>query len=113
MVRPMTIILAAVTLVHLAAGLGCLGAGIRLLSPGERALWRYKPALLIAQLLCWVYPVLGFVCASWAWRAFEAGQPHALPLMLAPVGWLFVMGLVFAIVDFAEDGIIGNARLRK
>jgi hypothetical protein len=32
--------------------------------------------------------------------------------MLAPILWLFVMGLVFAIVDFAEDGIIGNARMR-
>ena len=36
----------------------------------------------------------------------------ALPLMLAPILWLLVMGLVFAIVDFAEDGILGNARVR-
>ena len=50
--------------------------------------------------------------ASWAWRAFEAGQAHSIPIMLAPIGWLLVMGLVFAIVDFAEDGIIGNARTR-
>jgi hypothetical protein len=109
---PMTIILAAFTLFHLAAGMGCLAAGLRLVSADERAHWRSKPALLVAQLLCWVHPVLAFVAASWAWRAFDAGQAHALPLMLAPIGWLLVMGLVFAIVDFAEDGIIGNARTR-
>ena len=109
----MTLILTAFTLFHLAAGLGCLGAGLRLLSREERAHWRSKPALLVAQALCWVYPVLAFACAGWAWRAFTAGQPHALPLVLAPIAWLLLMGLIFAIVDFAEDGIIGNARTRE
>lgn len=108
----MTLILAAFTLFHLVAGLGALGAGLRLLSREERAHWRSKSALLVAQLLCWVYPVLAFVCASWAWRAWDSGQPHDLPLMLAPFLWLLAMGLVFAIVDFAEDGVIGNARTR-
>ncbi|HJS79850.1 MAG TPA: hypothetical protein VJ748_04455 [Vitreimonas sp.] len=108
----MNIILAAFSLFHLAAALGALGAGLRLVAPEERAMWRSKAALLVAQLLCWVYPVLAFVCASWAWRAFARGDGLALPLMLAPILWLFVMGLVFAIVDFAEDGIIGNARMR-
>lgn len=107
---PMNIILAAFTLFHVAVGLGTLEAGLRLLTAQERAHWRSKAALLVAQLLCWVYPLLAVVCASWAWRVFATGQAHALPLMLAPVLWLLVMGLVFAIVDFAEDGIIGNAR---
>jgi hypothetical protein len=108
----MTIILAALTLFHVAVGLGTLEAGLRLLTTEERAHWRSKAALLVAQLLCWAYPLLAVVCASWAWRVFGAGQAHALPLMLAPVLWLLVMGLVFALVDFAEDGIIGNARTR-
>ena len=30
--------------------------------------------------------------------------------MFAPILWLVMMGLVFAIVDFAEDGVLGNAR---
>jgi len=110
----MNIILAALTLFHLAAGLGALGAGLRLLAPAERALWQSKRALLVAQVLCWVYPALAFVCASWAWRVFTSEAAHnALPLMLAPTGWLIVMGLVFAIVDFAEDGILGNTRMRE
>jgi hypothetical protein len=33
-----------------------------------------------------------------------------VPIILAPIAWLMVLGLVFAIVDFAEDGIHGNAR---
>ncbi len=108
----MNIILIAFTLFHLAAGLGALGAGLRLLQRDERAHWRSKSALLVTQLMCWVYPVLAFVCVSWAWRDYAAGPMYALPLMIAPLLWLVVMGLVFAIVDFAGDGIIGNARTR-
>jgi hypothetical protein len=106
----MTIILWAMTLFHVAAGLGGLSAGLRLVSAEERAHWRSKSALLVAQLLCWIYPALAFVSVSWAWRVHAAGEAHAFPLMLLPIAWLFVMGLVFAVVDFAEDGILGNAR---
>ncbi len=108
----MTTILAAFTLFHLAAGLGAVGVGLRLVSAGERTLWRSKAALLVAQLLCWTYPVLAFAGASGAWRIFRAEGAYVLPLMLAPLLWLLVMGLVFALVDFAEDGVIGNARRR-
>lgn len=109
----MTIILAAFTLFHLGAGLGALSAGMRLLSPEERSHWREKSPLLVAQALCFVYPALALLCASASWRAHAVGAAHALPLMLAPIAWLLVMGLVFAIADFAEDGIIGNARTRE
>jgi hypothetical protein len=33
-------------------------------------------------------------------------------MLLAPILWLLLMGLLFAIVDFAEDGVLGNARTR-
>lgn len=108
----MNTILAAFTLFHLAAGIGALGAGFRLAAPRERARWRSKPALVVAQLLCWVYPVLAFVFTSWAWRAFREESAHVMPLIIAPLLWLVLMGLVFAIVDFVEDGVIGNARTR-
>lgn len=106
----MLVLLSAFTLFHFVVGTASLGLGMRLLDPGERAHWRYKPALWIAEIMCWVYPVLAFGCSSFAWRGFLGGQPHAFPLILAPFAWLIVMGLVFAIVDFAEDGILGNAR---
>lgn len=109
----MVVLLTAFTLFHLVVGTASVGLAMRLIGPEERALWRSKRALFVAELMCWVYPVAAFVCASVAWRAFEAGERHAFPIVLAPFLWLIVMGLVFAIVDFAEDGILGNARSRS
>jgi hypothetical protein len=106
----MTVILGAFSLFHLVVGIASLGLAMRLLSSEERARWRSTQARFVAEALCWVYPVLAFVCASLAWRNAEAA--HALPLMLAPILWLVLMGLVFAIVDFVEDGVLGNARMR-
>lgn len=108
----MLILMAAFSLFHLLVGMASLGLAMRLLTPGERAHWRSKPALLVAELMCWIYPVIGFAAATTAWRAFNAGAHTGFPLMLAPLLWLLVMGLVFAIVDFAEDGVLGNARAR-
>ena len=108
----MIVILAAVSLFHLIAGTGSLGLAVRLLAPEERKHWRSKPNLVVAELTCWLYPVIAFTCAIFAWRAFTAGRPHALALLSAPVLWFVVMGLIFALVDYAEDGILGNARTR-
>jgi hypothetical protein len=45
-----------------------------------------------------------------AWNAYDAAHPFALTMMIAPIAWLVIMGIAFAIVDFAEDGVLGNAR---
>lgn len=108
----MIVVLAVFSLFHVCVGAASLGLAIRLLSQEERAHWRSKSALFVAEVLCWVYPVLALAAVGFAWRAFLDGAAHAMPLMLAPIGWLIVMGLVFAIVDFAEDGVLGNARSR-
>lgn len=108
----MIVILAAFSLFHLIAGTASLSLAVRLLAPEERAHWRSKPNLFVAEATCWLYPLIAFVCAIFAWRAFGAGQAHALALLSAPFLWFVVMGLVFAIVDYAEDGILGNARTR-
>ncbi|MEZ6024152.1 MAG: hypothetical protein R3C16_12235 [Hyphomonadaceae bacterium] len=97
---------------HLVVGVASLTMAVRLLTPDERAHWRSPAALLVAEFLCWIYPIAAFVAARSAWRAFDAAQPHALPMLLAPILWLIVMGIVFASVDFAEDGVLGNARQR-
>lgn len=109
----MLVLLFVFTGFHLVVGTASVGLAMRLLTPDERAHWRSKRALTIAEIMCWVYPLLAFACASFAWRGYHDGQDTAFPLLLAPILWLLVMGLVFAIVDFAEDGILGNARSRE
>jgi len=108
----MLLILWAFTLFHVAVGLASLAAAVRLLTPGERALWRSPLALLVAELLCWVYPIAAFIGVRSAWAADAAGHPLALAMLFAPILWLVLMGLMFAIVDFLDDGVIGNARAR-
>lgn len=98
------------SLFHLVVGTASLALAVRFWTPEERDLWRSKSALLVAELLCWVYPIAAFACAKVAWTAYNAGASHAFPIIVMPIGWLVVMGLVFAIVDFAEDGVLGNAR---
>jgi len=106
----MTVILWAFTLFHLVVGVASLAAAVRLLTPVERSHWRSPVALLVAELLCWIYPIAAFVSVKSAWSASAVGHPFALAMVLAPIAWLLVMGLAFAIVDFVEDGVLGNAR---
>lgn len=106
----MIVVLSAFSLFHLVVGLASLGLGMRLVADNERARWRSRLALLVAELLCWVYPIFALVCTSFAWRAFWQGQHNAIPLVIAPILWLIAMGILFAIVDFVEDGVLGNTR---
>lgn len=106
----MLVILWAFTLFHVAVGTACLLMAVRLLTAQERELWRSPAALLVAELMCWIYPIAAFIAARSAWSAFNVGHHHAIPMLLAPILWLVLMGLVFAIVDFVEDGVLGNTR---
>jgi hypothetical protein len=106
----MIVILWAFTLFHLAVGLASLGMAVGLLTPAERAHWRSPLALLVAEFLCWIYPIFAFVAVKSAWAAYATGHHHAVPMLLSPILWLVLMGALFAIVDFVEDGVLGNAR---
>jgi hypothetical protein len=107
----MIVVLWAFTLFHLFTGLASLGLALRLWTPRERAHWRSSLALLAAEFLCWIYPIVALASAKSAWAAYAAGHHLAMPILLAPIGWLLFMGAIFALVDFAEDGILGNARV--
>jgi hypothetical protein len=72
----------------------------------------------IAILVAWTLPVLCVAGTAIAWR-WLGGDYHAwsAPIILAPVAWLVIWGVLFAIVDFAEDGELdfgrGPRRTRK
>ena len=106
----MEVILWAFTLFHLFVGLASLALALRLLAPQERALWRSPVALLVAEFLCWIYPIAAYVGVKSAWNAYAADHHLAMPMLLAPILWLVLMGTLFAIVDFVEDGVLGNTR---
>jgi hypothetical protein len=109
----MTVILWAFTAFHVCVGVASLGLAVRLLTPEERELWRSPVALLVAELLCWIYPVAAFVGVKSAWSAFAADHHLAMPFLVAPILWLVFMGVLYAVIDFAEDGVLGNARAQE
>jgi hypothetical protein len=98
------------TLFHLFAGLASLAMAIRLWLPEERAHWRSRLALMAAELMYWVFPVVALASMKSAWDAFARADHLALPILLSPLAWLLFMGVVFALTDFLEDGVLGNAR---
>lgn len=106
----MTVLLIAFTLFNLFAGAGALGHGVRLLAKEEQAAWRSKTLLFLAALLSWSFPLAAAGFTLVAWDHHRAGALDAVPLILAPLAWLVLLGAVFVAVDFADDGIIGNAR---
>jgi hypothetical protein len=108
----MIVVLLAFTAFHVCVGAASLITAVRLLTPQERTHWRSPLALLVAEFLVWIYPVAAFVSVKSAWDAYANGHHLAMPILLAPIAWLILMGLLFAIVDFAEDGVLGNARAR-
>jgi hypothetical protein len=103
-------LLIAFSLFNLFAGIGALGHGVRLLAKEEQAAWRSKTLLLLAALLSWSFPLAAAGFTVLAWDHYQAGAHDAVPLILAPLAWLVLLGVVFVAVDFADDGIIGNAR---
>jgi hypothetical protein len=106
----MTILLWAFTAFNLFAGLAGFAQGVRLMGAQERARWRSKRLLMLAAFVSWSIAPAAIAATGTAWMRYGEGRHDAVPIILAPIAWLMVLGLVFAIVDFAEDGILGNAR---
>jgi hypothetical protein len=100
----MLALLYAFSFFNLFAAAGCLGHGVRLLSSEERAEWRSKRLLAIAAFLFWTFPLAALGASVLAWQRYHAGQPDGALIVLAPLGWLILLGIVFAVVNVAEDG---------
>lgn len=97
-------LLVGFTLFNLFVAAACLGHGVRMLKREERAVWRSKTLLVIAVVLSWTFPLAALAGAYFGWVHYQAGQMDAVPIVLLPIAWLILLGIIFAIVDFAEDG---------
>ena len=106
----MLTLLIAFSLFNLFASAGALGHAVRLLEREERRLWRSRTLLALAALLSWTFPLAALAATGFAWTRYLAGDLATAPIIMAPVAWLLLLGGVFAAVDFADDGVIGNAR---
>ncbi|MGE3303378.1 MAG: hypothetical protein AB7M12_09720 [Hyphomonadaceae bacterium] len=109
----MAIFLSAFTLFNLFAGLAACAVGARLLTGEERARWASRRLYAIALALCWGVGFTALTGTAAAWLLVEHGWDQGAPLVLAPIAWLLLTGVIFAIVDFAEDGVFDFGRGAK
>jgi hypothetical protein len=98
----MDIFLWCLTGFNLVAGAAALVRGLRLWSPTAREAWQSTRLYYLAIWIACSMPVVAGAFTVLAWWAPTAAA--AAPLILAPIAWLMVMGLIFAVIDFAEDG---------
>jgi len=106
----MLVLLWAFTAFNIVVAIASLGQAARLMTREERAHWRSKTLLTFAALLSWSFPIAAVAGVWFGWSHYNAGQLDAVPIVLAPIAWLIAMGVLFAVVDFVEDGVLGNAR---
>lgn len=107
----MTLLLIAMSVFNFCAGFAALKRAFRLVTPEGRARWASRRLYGIAVFVAWSLPVIALIATIWAWRLTQGQAAHwALPMMFAPVGWLILWGILFAIVDVAEDGELDFGR---
>ncbi len=68
--------------------------------------WQSERLYVISKSAAWGLLFLGL----WSTAAGWAFSPAGAPLILIPIAWLLLSGAVFAIVDFAEDGVFDFGR---
>jgi hypothetical protein len=44
------------------------------------------------------------------WSQYHAGRAEGALIVLGPLAWLILLGIVFAVVDVAEDGKLDFGR---
>jgi hypothetical protein len=107
----MTLFLAAFTVFNAFLAYAALRRAGKLMTPEGRDWWASKRLYSIACFAAWTLPAVCLAATAAAWLIQRAGVLHlAPPMILAPVGWLLLMGVFFAIVDFSEDGVLDFGR---
>lgn len=106
----MTALLTALSVFHLFVGAGALALGVRMSSGEGKSAWRSLLLRRIAMAIAWSYPPVALAGVVMAWRTAVGTDPHfALLWAIAPLAWLILKGLAFAVIDVLEDGVFGNA----
>lgn len=101
----MDVFLIAFTGFNAVAGVAGMWRGVRLWSPSARQAWASKRLYILAVVISCMLPIIAGAFTILAWDSYVTGNVgHAAPFILAPLLWLIAMGLLFALIDFAEDG---------
>jgi hypothetical protein len=109
----MNALLVALSVFHLVASTGALALGVRMSTGEGKSAWRSLLLRRAAMAIAFAYPLVALVCVIIAWRAAGSADPHYAPLWIAaPLLWLVLKGLGFALIDVLEDGVLGNALYR-
>ena len=102
----MLVFLFAFSAFNVILGYAALRRAQKLAAPEGRAWWASKRLYRIAIFAAWTLPFVCVAATGAAWALNDAAAHWAAPAILAPVGWLLLMGVFFAVVDFAEDGVL-------
>ncbi len=68
--------------------------------------WQSKRLYVISKTAVWGLLLLSLWSTAAGWVFAPGGEP----LLLLPIAWLLLSGVVFAGVDFAEDGVFDFGR---
>ena len=107
----MNVFLIAFSVFNAFLAYAALRRAMKLMAPEGRDWWQSKRLYAIACFAAWSLPVACVVATGVAWVTQRQGVAHwAAPTILAPLGLLLLMGVIFAIVDVSEDGVLDFGR---
>lgn len=106
----MIVFLLAFSVFDVILGYAALRRAQKLVTPEGRAWWQSKRLHAIAVFAAWTLPFICILSVGAAWTLYDDAPHWAAPAALAPVAWLLVMGIFFAVVDVAEDGVMDFGR---
>lgn len=106
----MTVFLLAFSAFDVILGYAALRRAQKLVTPDGRAWWASQRLYAIAVFAAWTLPFVCILSVGSAWALNDEAPHWAAPAILAPVGWLLLMGVFFAVVDVAEDGELDFGR---
>lgn len=106
----MDVFLIAFTIFNAVAGMGGLLRALALFMPQEQERWKSRRLYQLAVFIALSLPIFALLFTAQAWASWSVQDHRAGGWILGPLAWLVAMGIVFAIVDFTEDGRLDFGR---